>query len=59
MGPLVVVGDAGSEVRVTAARQRALLAALLLQAHQPGPRGALAEVVWDGAPPAGYPAALT
>jgi DNA-binding SARP family transcriptional activator/Tfp pilus assembly protein PilF len=58
LGPLVVVGDAGSEVRVSAARQRALLAALLLQANQPVPSDALAEVVWDGSPPPGYPVTL-
>lgn len=58
LGPLVVVGDAGGEVKVTAARQRALLAALLLQANKPVPADALAEVVWNGSPPPGYSATL-
>lgn len=33
-------------------RQRVLLAALLVQAGKPVPADALAEVIWDGNPPA-------
>jgi len=50
LGPLLVRnGDA--VVKVPAARHRALLAALLLQAGSTVPADTLAEIVWDGAPP--------
>ena len=52
LGPLLVRnGDA--VVRVPAARHRALLAALLLQAGTTVSADTLAEIVWDGAPPPG------
>lgn len=52
LGPLLVRhGDA--VVKVPAARQRALLAALLLRAGTTVPADTLAEIVWDGAPPPG------
>ena len=53
LGTLLVVDDTGREVRVTAARQRTLLAALLVRANQMVPVDELAELIWDGAPPAG------
>jgi DNA-binding SARP family transcriptional activator len=54
LGPLqVVAGDSGEPCVVTAARLRVLLAVLLWRANQPVPVGELAEMVWDGAPPAG------
>ncbi len=52
LGPLLVRdGDAVADV--PAARQRVLLAALLVHAGRAVPADALAEVVWDGAPSAG------
>lgn len=53
LGPLLVVDDAGHEIRVAAARQRALLAALLVRANQTMSVDELAKVVWNGAPPVG------
>ena len=53
LGPLSAADDAGREVRVTAARQRTLLAALLVWANRPVQVDELAEVVWDGQPPGG------
>jgi DNA-binding SARP family transcriptional activator len=52
LGPLLV-RDGDEAVAVSAARQRVLLAALLVHAGKAVPAGALAELVWDGAPPAG------
>jgi DNA-binding SARP family transcriptional activator/tetratricopeptide (TPR) repeat protein len=52
LGPLLV-GDGESVIGVPAARQRVLLAALLLRAGTVVPADALAEAVWDGAPPTG------
>jgi DNA-binding SARP family transcriptional activator/Tfp pilus assembly protein PilF len=45
LGPLVVRAD-GSQVEVTAAKQRAILAALLLRANQAVPADDLAETLW-------------
>ena len=53
LGPLLVVDDTGRQIPVTAARQRVLLAALLARANRIVPVDELAELVWDGAPPAG------
>ncbi|HEY3872597.1 MAG TPA: winged helix-turn-helix domain-containing protein [Actinocrinis sp.] len=53
LGPLLAADDAGQEVRVTATRQRTLLAALLVWANRPVQVDELAEAVWDAAPPAG------
>jgi DNA-binding SARP family transcriptional activator/tetratricopeptide (TPR) repeat protein len=53
LGPLLVVGDDGAECAVGAARHRTLLAALLVRANRLVPVAELAEIVWDGAPPAG------
>jgi DNA-binding SARP family transcriptional activator/tetratricopeptide (TPR) repeat protein len=52
LGPLLV-RDRDSVVGVGAGRQRVLLAALLVRAGTVVPTDALAEVVWDGAPPDG------
>jgi DNA-binding SARP family transcriptional activator len=52
LGPLLVC-DRDEVAEVPAARQHVLLAAPLVQAGKPVPAGALAEIVWDGAPPAG------
>jgi DNA-binding SARP family transcriptional activator/Tfp pilus assembly protein PilF len=52
LGPLLV-HDGETPVDVPRGRQRVLLAALLLYAGNPVPADALAEVVWDGAPPPG------
>jgi DNA-binding SARP family transcriptional activator/tetratricopeptide (TPR) repeat protein len=52
LGPLLV-RDGDVVVEVPAARQRALLAALLLRAGRPVPADVLAEIVWDGMPPPG------
>ena len=51
LGPLLV-RDGESVVGVPAARQRVLLAALLLRGAG-GPADALAELVWDGDRPPG------
>jgi DNA-binding SARP family transcriptional activator/tetratricopeptide (TPR) repeat protein len=53
LGPLVVASEDGGAVPVDGARLRVLLAALLLQAPKPVLGEALAEAVWDGAPPPG------
>src|ERR1700758_3279714 len=52
LGP-VLVRDGDSVIEVPAGRQRVLLAALLLRAGAVVSAGALAEAVWDGAPPPG------
>jgi DNA-binding SARP family transcriptional activator/Flp pilus assembly protein TadD len=50
LGPLLVrVGE--RQVRVSAGKQRVLLAALLLRANQVVAVDELAEAVWDGSPP--------
>lgn len=49
LGPLLVVDEAGRQVTVAAARQRALLAILALRANQVVPSEELAELVFDGA----------
>jgi tetratricopeptide (TPR) repeat protein/DNA-binding SARP family transcriptional activator len=51
LGPLLV-RDGDAEVEVPAALQRVLLAALLVHAGQTVPADTLAEVVWNGTPPA-------
>jgi DNA-binding SARP family transcriptional activator len=53
LGPLMLADGAGDPVAVSGARQRALLASLLLSANVPVSPGALAEAVWDGSPPPG------
>ena len=53
LGPLVVTDSAGGRVAIAGPRLRVLLAALLLDANIPVPAGELAEMVWDGSPPAG------
>ena len=53
LGTLMLAGGAGDPVGVSGARQRALLASLLLSANVPVSYGALAEAVWDGSPPPG------
>lgn len=58
LGTLTVADDTGQPVTVPGARQRALLASLLLSANVPVSAGALAEAVWDGAPPPGAAATL-
>ena len=58
LGPLRVVDDTGTERVVAAPRQRTLLAVLLLHANQPVSTDTLADAVWDGVPPRGYPATL-
>jgi predicted ATPase/DNA-binding SARP family transcriptional activator len=51
LGPLEVV-EAGAPIQLTARRQRALLAALLLRAGEGVSADALIEAVWSGSPPA-------
>jgi DNA-binding SARP family transcriptional activator len=53
LGPLLVADDGGNQVMVSAPRQRALLAALLVRANRTVPVEELAELVWDAAPPDG------
>ena len=58
LGPLRVVAGNGDEpIVVSAARLRVLLAVLLWRMNQPVPVDELAEMIWDGAPPAGAAAA--
>jgi DNA-binding SARP family transcriptional activator/Tfp pilus assembly protein PilF len=57
LGPLLVT-DGRRPVVVSAPRQRVLLAALLLSAGRVVSVDTLAEVLWDGQPPAGARAAL-
>lgn len=52
LGPLLVCHE-DTVMEVPAARQRVLLAALLVHAGRAIPADALADVVWDGAPPTG------
>ena len=57
LGPLFVrTGD--MSFGVPAARQRSLLAALAVRAGDVVPAGALAEAVWDGAPPVSWQVTL-
>ena len=51
LGPLAVVDDAGERVSLSGPRLRTLLATLLLHANTPVSTEALAEAVWDAAPP--------
>ena len=54
LGPLLVAADDGNaEFDVGADRLRILLAALLVRANRTVPVDELAEIVWDGRPPAG------
>jgi DNA-binding SARP family transcriptional activator/Tfp pilus assembly protein PilF len=57
LGPLTVRRD-GLAVEVAAGRQRALLAALLLNASRVIPADELIEVLWDAAPPVAARASL-
>jgi Transcriptional regulatory protein, C terminal len=57
LGPLSV-RDGARPVAVSAPRQRVLLATLLLSAGRVASSDALAEMVWDGRPPAGARGAL-
>lgn len=52
LGPLLIHDEAGPR-EVAASRQRALLAALLLQANKPVTAADLADQVWNENPPAG------
>jgi DNA-binding SARP family transcriptional activator/tetratricopeptide (TPR) repeat protein len=59
LGPLhVEAGDSGIPQVVSAPRLRTGLAVLLWHANQPVPVDELADLVWDGAPPAGAGEAL-
>src|SRR5215472_12694504 len=50
LGPLHIRAE-DAEIAIPAAKQRAVLAALLVRANQVVSFGELAENVWDGAPP--------
>jgi len=58
LGTLMLADGGGDPVAVAGARQRALLASLLLSANAPVPCDAPAEAVWDGSPPPGAAATL-
>jgi len=58
LGPLVVADGEGNRAALPGPRLRVMLAALLLHANVPVPAGELAELVWDGSPPAGAAATL-
>jgi DNA-binding SARP family transcriptional activator/tetratricopeptide (TPR) repeat protein len=53
LGTLMLADSAGEAVAVSGARQRVLLATLLLSANVPVSSDVLAEAVWDGSPPPG------
>lgn len=53
LGPSRVIAGTGAEIRVPAGRHRVLLAALALRVNQIVPVGELADLLWDGCPPAG------
>jgi DNA-binding SARP family transcriptional activator/tetratricopeptide (TPR) repeat protein len=57
LGPLLVRSD-GAEVLVPAPKQRVILAALALRVGQVASYDELAEIIWDGAPPAGARVAI-
>jgi DNA-binding SARP family transcriptional activator len=57
LGPLMV-RRGGTVLPVRRGGQRAVLAALLLEANRAVPSGALAEVLWGAAPPPSAPATL-
>ncbi|WP_431681378.1 BTAD domain-containing putative transcriptional regulator [Kitasatospora sp. KL5] len=57
LGPLTVRDGAGDRT-VPAAKQRVLLAALLVRRGQVVPAGVLADTVWDGRPPRSAPTTL-
>jgi DNA-binding SARP family transcriptional activator/tetratricopeptide (TPR) repeat protein len=59
LGPLLVEDGTGDARPVAGARQRTWLGALLVRANRTVPNGELAEIVWDGAPPAGAAALRT
>jgi DNA-binding SARP family transcriptional activator len=59
LGLLQVDDGAGGVRPVAGARQRMLLAALLVRVNRVIPAGELADIVWDGAPPAGAAALRT
>jgi len=52
LGPLEVVADGGGLVTLAAAKQRALLAILILSANEPVSSDRLIEELWSGRPPA-------
>jgi DNA-binding SARP family transcriptional activator/Tfp pilus assembly protein PilF len=58
LGPLVVADGMGNRAVLAGPRLRVMLAALLLHANVQVPTGELAELVWDGTPPAGAVATL-
>ncbi len=58
LGPLEVHDDGGAAIAVAGARLRGLIARLALAGGQPVSTGALAEAVWDCAPPADVANAL-
>lgn len=57
LGPMLV-NDGDQDIAIPAARQRVLLAAMLVRAGRVVPAGELAELVWDGMPPPGSAATL-
>ena len=57
LGPLLVRAD-GADVVVPAPKQRVILAALALRAGQVASYDELAEIIWDGTPPAGARVAI-
>jgi DNA-binding SARP family transcriptional activator len=58
LGPLLVTTDQGQRALVSAGKQRSLLAALAVQAHDIVPADALAEAVWDSDLPLTWQATL-
>jgi DNA-binding SARP family transcriptional activator len=58
LGPLRVVDGSGTVRAVPAAKQRIVLAALLLSRGEAVPAAGLAEALWDGCPPPNAPSVM-
>jgi DNA-binding SARP family transcriptional activator len=58
LGPLVVLGDNGTEVQIVQPRQRALLSLLLLSANEPMSVDLLMDAIWGERPPQAASGAL-
>jgi DNA-binding SARP family transcriptional activator len=52
LGTMLITDDAGTEIPLPEGRVRVVAAVLVMRANRVVPTGELAELVWDGAPPA-------
>lgn len=58
LGPLRVAGARGTAIRIPQAKQRIIMAALLLRANSTVSGGQLADALWEGRPPPNASAAI-